>query len=33
VSETVMFVDSAAQQANLYIWADDSYQQQQVNYQ
>jgi len=33
VSEAVMFVDSAAQQANLYIWADDSYQQQQVNYQ
>jgi hypothetical protein len=32
-SEAVMFVDSAAQQANLYIWADESYQQQQVNYQ
>jgi hypothetical protein len=33
VSEAVMFVDSAALQAAIYIWADESYQKEPVSYQ
>jgi hypothetical protein len=32
VSEAIMFVDAAAAEADVYVWADDSYQRVQVNY-